>query len=346
MLNKDEYNQEEYNNYYRQEIEGAELNGSDDDEGGGIGKLIGVLLLIALAIAGYFGYKMMGSSDDNTVDKSLQVSMDTLPQSVQSESDTKSTSEPTEAEQERPKEKAVQNRVQTETHTVKSEPAKVVQETPKEEKSVENEVSNKVQQAVAASSATKMSPEEIAAIVAAVMKQMNQQSKSSSSQAAPTIEKQDKELMNTLSTTEVDSVSADLEAALEDVDISEDTHIDNTKKQIDVYNKVSVENVKGTDSLSQLSAQITNEIENAEVSSTTTTTNEEDKEYSTDIKKEVVFREKEMRIIIVKKGDTLGKLAKRAYGNVMEYKRIYKANPEITRPDRIYIGQKIRIPLD
>lgn len=326
MLNKDEYNQEEYNDYYRQETQGAELNDSDNNEGGGgKGKLIGLLLLIALAIAGYFGYKMMGTSKNDTLDTSLQVSMDTLPQSVQNESETESNNEPAE-----------------ETHVVKSEPVKVEPETPKE-KTVQNEVSNKVQQAVAASSADKMSPEEVAAIVAAVMKQMNQ-GKSTSNKTAPSVSKQDKELMNTLSGTEVDSVSGDLENALENVNINEDTHIDNSKKQVDVYNKVNVQNVKGTDSLSQLSAQITNEIEDAKVSSTTTTTNEEDKVYSTDIKKEVVFREKEMRIIIVKRGDTLGKLAKRAYGNVMEYKRIYKANPEITRPDRIYIGQKIRIP--
>jgi nucleoid-associated protein YgaU len=52
-----------------------------------------------------------------------------------------------------------------------------------------------------------------------------------------------------------------------------------------------------------------------------------------------------MRYVIVKKGDTLGKIAKRVYGNVMDYKKIYEANPDILRrPDRIYIGQKLRVP--
>ena len=56
-------------------------------------------------------------------------------------------------------------------------------------------------------------------------------------------------------------------------------------------------------------------------------------------------RKNEMRIIVVRRGDTLGKIAKRAYGNVMEYRKIYKANPDILkRPDRIYVGQKLRIP--
>ena len=338
MLHKDEYNQEEYNNYYKQEVEGAELNDLGNDEERGISKLIiGLLILILLSVAGYFGYKMIGTSDcDSSLDKNLKVSMDSLPQSVQNEVKIKKSDEAT-----IPKE---QTKKSEEVNPTQNTPSIIVGKDLSTEKSIENKVSDKVQEAVA-SSTSKMTPEEIAAIVTAVMKQVNQE-KNSSNQSIPTVEKQDKELINKLSSTEVDSVSDNLEKALKNVDISENTHIDNSKKQVDVYNKVNVQDSKGTDSLSQLSELITNEIEDAKVSSNTTTTNEEDKEYSTEIKKEVVSREKEMRIIIVKKGDTLGKLAKRAYGNVMEYKRIYKANPEITRPDRIYIGQKIRIPLD
>ncbi len=347
MLKKDEYNQEEYNDYYRQEIEGAELHGySSDDEGGGMGKLIALPILLALAVAGYFGYNMMSKSDDTIDDKSLQVSIDNLPKSVQSDAETdKSDTTPIVEEEDKSKKKELT------TNTTKSKEADIATnsiESKKEEtstqKTVEDEISNKVQQVVT-SSESKISPEEIASIVAAVMKQINQE-KSSSTTSTTDVAKQDEELLNKLSTTEVDSVSSDLEKALENTNISENTHIDNSnQKQVDVYNKVTVQNTKGTDKLSQLSAQISNEIENASISSTTTTS-EEDKKYSKEIKKEVISRKKEMRIIIVKKGDTLGKLAKRAYGNAMEYKRIFRANPEITRPDRIYIGQKIRIPLD
>ena len=329
MLKKDEYNQEEYNDYYRQEVEGAELHGSSDDKGGGKSKLIGVLILIALAVAGYFGYKMMGASDDN-LDSSLQVTMDNLPQSVQSkteEAETQNSDESTEKEQ-------IETTEETQIEVEKKEVQK--------EETIQNEISSKVQQVVA-SSESKMSPEEVAAIVSKVMKQINEE-KSSPKETTPSITKQDEKLMNELSTTEVDSVSADLEDALENININEDTHIDNSEKKVDVYNKVTIQDTEGTDTLSQLSAQISSEIEEASIS--TTTMNEEDKKYNTEIKKEVVSRKKEMRIIVVRKGDTLGKIAKRAYGNVMEFKRIYKANPEITRPDRIYIGQKIRIPLD
>ena len=46
-------------------------------------------------------------------------------------------------------------------------------------------------------------------------------------------------------------------------------------------------------------------------------------------------------------GDTLGGIAKRYYGDASAYTRIFAANREvISDPDRIYPGQKIRIPLD
>ena len=52
-----------------------------------------------------------------------------------------------------------------------------------------------------------------------------------------------------------------------------------------------------------------------------------------------------MRVIVVKKGDTLSTIASKAYGNENAYKKIYAANPEIIKDkDRIFIGQKIKIP--
>jgi nucleoid-associated protein YgaU len=47
----------------------------------------------------------------------------------------------------------------------------------------------------------------------------------------------------------------------------------------------------------------------------------------------------------IKKGDTLGKIAKQFYGNASKYMKIFEANRDIIdNPDRIYPGQKIRIP--
>ena len=46
-------------------------------------------------------------------------------------------------------------------------------------------------------------------------------------------------------------------------------------------------------------------------------------------------------------GDTLGAIAKRFYGKASLYTRIHEANKElIPDPNKIYPGQKIRIPLD
>ena len=46
-------------------------------------------------------------------------------------------------------------------------------------------------------------------------------------------------------------------------------------------------------------------------------------------------------------GDTLGGIAKRFYGKASQYTRIHAANKElIPDPNKIYPGQKIRIPLD
>lgn len=56
-------------------------------------------------------------------------------------------------------------------------------------------------------------------------------------------------------------------------------------------------------------------------------------------------KKKDMRIIIVKKGDTLSTIANKAYGDVHAYKKIYEANPEVIKnQDKIFTGQKIRIP--
>lgn len=44
-------------------------------------------------------------------------------------------------------------------------------------------------------------------------------------------------------------------------------------------------------------------------------------------------------------GDTLSAIAKKYYGNANEYHKIFEANrPMLTHPDKIYVGQKLRIP--
>lgn len=46
-------------------------------------------------------------------------------------------------------------------------------------------------------------------------------------------------------------------------------------------------------------------------------------------------------------GDTLSGIAKKYYGDAMQYPRLFEANREVIKdPDLIYPGQKIRIPMD
>ena len=50
---------------------------------------------------------------------------------------------------------------------------------------------------------------------------------------------------------------------------------------------------------------------------------------------------------VIVKGDTLSGIAKKYYGKAMDYPRIFEANREVIKdPDKIFVGQKIRIPLD
>ncbi|MDO5687461.1 MAG: peptidoglycan-binding protein LysM [Neisseria sp.] len=47
----------------------------------------------------------------------------------------------------------------------------------------------------------------------------------------------------------------------------------------------------------------------------------------------------------VQKGDTLSAIAKKYYGNANQYMKIFEANkPMLSDPDKIYPGQKLRIP--
>ncbi len=47
----------------------------------------------------------------------------------------------------------------------------------------------------------------------------------------------------------------------------------------------------------------------------------------------------------IQSGDTLSKIAKRVYGDAMEYMKIFEANREVIEdPDKIFVGQRIRLP--
>lgn len=53
----------------------------------------------------------------------------------------------------------------------------------------------------------------------------------------------------------------------------------------------------------------------------------------------------EAKLHTVVSGDTLSKIAKIYYGNANDYMKIFEANkPMLSHPDKIYVGQVLRIP--
>ena len=298
MFNKDEYNQDEYNDYYAQETRGAEISGKRNNDNGK--KILIIIVLLALIlVGGYFGWKSIDTNFDANVTKPIETK-----ESVKSKKDTK-------------------------------------------DDNITKEVTNAV---TASSKNTKMNPEDIANIVQMVMKKINQQNSNSAkvekSKKEPVVNSQDQikdnKLMKSLEDSEVDS----LVSQLENVDISEKDKNKKAKSKetVDTYNKKIVSSEKlANDDLSKLSNDISDIIENDKEKEIIKDKNST--EYAKEVDKETKERKKEMRYITVRKGDTLGKIAKRVYGNVMMYKKIYEANPDILRrPDRVYIGQRLRVP--
>lgn len=52
------------------------------------------------------------------------------------------------------------------------------------------------------------------------------------------------------------------------------------------------------------------------------------------------------KVYSIVSGDSLSKIAKREYGNAAAWKKIFEANKDVIKdPDKIFPGQKIKIPL-
>lgn len=184
---------------------------------------------------------------------------------------------------------------------------------------------------------TNLTQEEIASVVEMVMFQMN---KSSRVQSIIPDDDYTKELLSQ----GVDGLSDSMQSV--------DTHRVDSRKEVNPkallketnhYNKVVIGKPKeerySNDRLSQLSNELSTLIDSDLL-------NKKSSGYTQEITKEVSVRSNEMRVIVVKRGDTLSLIAKRAYGNYKAYRKILKANPEVIRnPNQIFIGQKLRIPL-
>lgn len=142
-------------------------------------------------------------------------------------------------------------------------------------------------------------------------------------------------IVNIILSKKKEQSTSSLEKELLDAELTENKA--QTLKETNHYNKV-VLSAKNESSESKL-VKLNNDLEKS---------NKKIKlsKYEKSLKPEIATRSNAMRIIIVKKGDSLSKLAQKAYGNKLAYDKIFKANPEIIKnPNQIFIGQKLRIPL-
>jgi len=210
--------------------------------------------------------------------------------------------------------------------------------------------------------------EEIALIVKSVLAQMNQEKQQKTAaptevtqatepaqnnaqmlmqegdtvqgEAQPVQEGDDAALLNDLSTADVDNVQE------QEMDLSSLDNIDSNKEvkeknvKADTFNKVIIDKneVATKDDLSKLYAKL-NQIMKKDKKKVKSSN------YVSKIKKETKVRSNAMRIITVRKGDTLSLIARRAYGDAMMYPKIFAANPDLIKnPNKIFPGQKLRVP--
>ncbi len=199
--------------------------------------------------------------------------------------------------------------------------------------------------------------EEIAAITKAVLEQLKQQQASLQKKQVQSNNTTNKQPLSTSSQTptEIDDATllSDLQSSgvdstkNEEVDLSGLDEITNkkvtkssTSKKTDTFNKVVIDKnkVATKDDLAKIYEKLNSIMQKDQAKA-------KESNYTKMISSETKVRANEMRIIVVKKGDTLSKIAKRAYGDAMLYNKIFEANPDILKnPNLIYVGQKLRVP--
>jgi nucleoid-associated protein YgaU len=126
----------------------------------------------------------------------------------------------------------------------------------------------------------------------------------------------------------------------------------NTAEQsVDYFNKVdvSVKNkVPQRDNNMTLAKQIENAVSGMDASSPNrknSTADKADDLFFQALETESKERANEMRTIKIARGDTLWDIAQRAYGNGFKYEKIFEANPYLSSPDKIKIGDTLRVPI-
>jgi len=306
--------------------------------------LLVVLFIIALGVIAFLGAKYFGADESKNVatanktevtqpvatntKKIEQIVKNNAPQTAQTKVEEK-TQEPSLEELEQ----IVNNE--------KKEPQKTA--SAQTNTNMQNAINN-----AASSSGAKLTAEEMAKIakmVAAELAkvQQQQQQTSNKNQAVQTeaTSKEDAALLQSLQAAETDTLKSQQvnTQALKDEKVKSGSN----NQAVDTFNKVVVENKQsGNDELAALTQEIDTLLQTEEV-----TKKKESLAYKKQLMQEVESRKKGLRYIVVKPGDTLSSIAYRAYGKASAYVKIYEANPDLIKnPNRIYVGQKLKVPLE
>ena len=202
-----------------------------------------------------------------------------------------------------------------------------------------------IQKVAEATTGKKLTQEDIAKIAALVAKELAKVKQEQTTQAKGVMQKgsvqDDAALVAQLEKAQTDTLREE-EPVVPTKKLKADVKATSNKK-VDTFNKVIVTN-KGdsNDELTKLAQEIDSILKSEDVQKKT-----QKVKYVKELAKEAEQRAKEMRFIVVKRGDTLSSIAYRAYGRASAYRKIYEANPDIIRnPNRIYVGMRLRVPID
>jgi len=302
--------------------------------------LLVVLFIIALGVIAFISGKYFGNSNAKVeqkapIEKVVQQdnTRNQAPKSIKEEieqvkNNNNSVNELEKLVQEQEQPKAIEPKI------AKPKKVKVVQEQTNEQTTI----------AKAASVATggkALSQEELAKIAQLVAKELAKSKLANSSTNKQTIgNNKDEALVASLQSAQTDTLA---NKSVNTANLKDSKVNTTSTKKVDTFNKVVVkEKTGGDDEIAKLSSEIDSILQSDEV-----TKQEKSLKYGKELKQEIVSRERELRFIVVKKGDTLSSLAYKAYGRASAYTKIYEANPDLVKnPNRIYVGMKLRVPVD
>jgi len=298
-----------------------------------------LLFLLALGVIAFLGSKYFNSKQVNTTQSEVVKSVDTNKEEKVAQPKKVEIAKTTKVQK-----VSIENNSKKEADTKGLEQLIKSSETKEETKAKdEPKVEPKIKQAVNAvanqsKGGVKLSKEEMATIAKLVAQELAKNNKLSNNNAKSASSNKDTSLVKALEAAPTDTLKE------KKIDTSKVASGDvkaksNSNKKIDTFNKVIVkQKTNGDDEFAKLTQEIDSILNTKDVKAVQSKNQKA-------IDAEVKEREKELRFIVVKQGDTLSSIARRAYGKSSAYRIIYQANPGLIKnPNRIYIGMKLRVP--